>query len=643
MKKNRLVALLLAAMMALSLFAACGKTDAPAPGADASNPTPAPTPSNPTPAPEAPVETKTEKVLRTYMSGDAAMLNAHDDTETYVETLLKYCSSSLWRTIPNEIGNNYEYIPDLATDMPKQVKTEENVTYTKYVAEKQADGTSIYKPEDAVATLTTWEFQVRDDAVWHNGESLTAEDLIYSWKVLIDPVMTNKMANFLYTNSITLYNGEKYYRGECEWEDVGIKLLDDGKTIQITCVGTPDERTFCAHFTSRVIYPVYKEYYEGGMNAAKDSTTYGDSENSFMGCGPYFLTDWEQGNKHVYTKNPDHWLADLFNFDTVEVYIIKEQNAAVQMFEAGKLDELTPNADTIESYMEDPRLVSYPSINIRYLEVNDGSKPTKNPVADTQAWRKAVYHSIDRETIAKRFFGNMEPAGWMVNGSAGLLSPEGLTFRESEWGQKIEKMIADSSAEGHTTGYNPELARKYLAEAYAEKGLAEDTVIEVTFLCDSDTPAWLNTAEWLATQYEEIFEGKVKLSLAIYLAEMSTSAAKDTYDWDLNNNLWARSLSRTYPFESFYYFTSGYASHPNCYLSDEFDAQFDYCRSIQNESYDKILEETYKLEMIYLDEVINCPVVQVVNYTLFSDRLQLPVDTYVPGYGWGVMYGDIVE
>ena len=50
-----------------------------------------------------------------------------------------------------------------------------------------------------------------------------------------------------------------------------------------------------------------------------------------------------------------------------------------------------------------------------------------------------------------------------------------------------------------------------------------------------------------------------------------------------------------------------------------------------------------QLEMIYLDEVINCPVVQVVNYTLFSDRLQLPVDTYVPGYGWGIMYGDIVE
>ena len=641
MKKSRLFALLLALAMVVSLFAGCAKDD-PAPTPDTPAPTPGtttPTPSEPTPA--EPVAK--EKVYRTYMSSDNAMLNAHDDTETYVETPLKWCSSALWRTVPNEVGNNFDYIPDLATDLPKLIKTEENVTYTKFVAEPQDNGTSIYKPVDDVATMTTWEFSIRDEAVWHTGEQLTAEDMIYSWQMLIDPVLSNKMSNFLYNNAITILNGEKYFRGECEWDEVGIKLLEDGKTIQITCVGTPDERTFCSHFISRVAYPVYKEYYEAGMNDDRSETTYGDVLEHWNGCGPYYFVEWQEDNKHVYKKNPDHWLADLFHYDTVEVYIIKENNAAVQMFEAGKLDELTPDANTIENYLEDPRLVSYPSIYVRYLEVNDGSKPTKNPVADTMAWRKAVYHSIDRETIAKEFFGHMKPAGWYVNGEAGLLSPDGLTFRESEWGQKIEQMVADWSAEGHTTGYNPELARKYLQEAYAEKGLAPDTKITATFLYDSETPAWQKTAEWLDTQYDEIFEGLVDLTLTVYPAEMSTSAAKDTFEWDINNNNWGRGMSRTYPYECFYYFTSGYASHPNCYLSERLDAQFDYCRSIQNEPYETILEETYKAEMIYLEEVVHCPVVQVVNYTLFSDRLDVPVQTYIPSFGWGTMYGDIVE
>ena len=48
-------------------------------------------------------------------------------------------------------------------------------------------------------------------------------------------------------------------------------------------------------------------------------------------------------------------------------------------------------------------------------------------------------------------------------------------------------------------------------------------------------------------------------------------------------------------------------------------------------------------EMIYLEEVVNCPVVQVVNYTLFSERLEVPMQTYIPGFGWGTNYGDIVE
>ena len=641
MKKSRLFALLLALAMVVSLFAGCAKDD-PAPTPDTPAPTPGtttPTPSEPTPA--EPVAK--EKVYRTYMSSDNAMLNAHDDTETYVETPLKWCSSALWRTVPNEVGNNFDYIPDLATDLPKLIKTEENVTYTKFVAEPQDNGTSIYKPVDDVATMTTWEFSIRDEAVWHTGEQLTAEDMIYSWQMLIDPVLSNKMSNFLYNNAITILNGEKYFRGECEWDEVGIKLLEDGKTIQITCVGTPDERTFCSHFISRVAYPVYKEYYEAGMNDDRSETTYGDVLEHWNGCGPYYFVEWQEDNKHVYKKNPDHWLADLFHYDTVEVYIIKENNAAVQMFEAGKLDELTPDANTIENYLEDPRLVSYPSIYVRYLEVNDGSKPTKNPVADTMAWRKAVYHSIDRETIAKEFFGHMEPAGWYVNGEAGLLSPDGLTFRESEWGQKIEQMVADWSAEGHTTGYNPELARKYLQEAYAEKGLAPDTKIEVGFLYDAGSESWLRAAEWLADQYQEIFEGLVTMYITPYPDGMSTTAAKETFEWDLNCNNWGRGMSRTYPYECFYYFTSGYASHPNCYLSERLDAQFDYCRSIQNESYEKILEETYKLEMIYLEEVVHCPVYQTVNYTLFSDRLEVPVQTYIPSFGWGTMYGDIVE
>ena len=59
--------------------------------------------------------------------------------------------------------------------------------------------------------------------------------------------------------------------------------------------------------------------------------------------------------------------------------------------------------------------------------------------------------------------------------------------------------------------------------------------------------------------------------------------------------------------------------------------------------YETILQETQKLEIIALEDVITIPVVQGVNYELFADRLQLPMKQYVPGFGWGSMFGDIVE
>ncbi len=649
MRKPRMLATLLAVAMLVTVLAACGNsTTTTTPGTTTTTPgTTTTTPGTTTPGTTTPATpTASEKVYRTYLTADIPLMNAHDYTDTSIETPIFYCLAGIFRPVPDDDGNGYHYVGDMATDLPELVKTEENQTHTKYVQETQADGTSIYKPEEETVTLTTWQWTIRDGMTWHNGETLDAEDLVYSWKMLMDPVLSNRMANFLYNNGIVLYNGEKYFRGDCEWEDVGIKVLPDGKTMQIIAVGTPDQSSVMSHFNSRVCYPVYEPFYEAGMSADRTETTYGDTLEHWMGCGPYIFEEWAQNNKMVYRKNPNYWLADLFHFDVVEVYIVKEQNAAVQMFEAGKLDDLTPNADTIETYLEDPRMVSYSSIYIPYIEINDGSSPVKNennPIADTLEWRKCIYHAIDRETIAKQFMGHMEPAGWYVNGEAGMLSPNAQTYRESEWGKKVEELVASWSAPGHTTGYNPDLARQYLKEALAKKGLPEDTHIECIFITDTGSPSWSATAQWLDVQFDEIFNGQVDLTLTVFPEEMSYTNAKKTYAWDLNNNNWGRAMSRFYPYESFYYFSSGYPSHPNWYLSSRYDEQFDYCRSIQNESYDKILEETYKLEMIYLEEVINCPVYQRINYTLFSNRLKVPVNTYIPGFGWGTMFGDIVE
>lgn len=621
MKKSRLFALLLAMVMVLSMFAACGSdNDTPDTPDDSQQGS---EDNNNNTVVDDTTATK-EKVYRTYMSDDCSMLNAHDNVNTSLSTPYTYTNSTLWRAVPDEDGKHYHYIGDLAVDLPEIVDT---------VMATDEEG------NEYVAT-TTWQINLREGTCWHNGEAINADTFIYTWKMLIDPVMVNQMANFLYDYSITIVNGEAYFNGECEWEDVGIKKIDE-HTLQITAEGQPSTNDFCSHFGDRSIYPVYEAYYEAGMNADRSETTYGTDLDSYMGCGPYFFDSWTRDSVQVYKKNPNHWLADLFNYDVVEVYIIPEMNARVQMFEAGKLDSLSPDAQTIETYIDDPRMVSYPSTSVLHIDIN--CLNTENPVSSSVNYRKAIYHAIDRETLAANAFGYMEPTGTYISGQAGILSESGIPYRETEYGMATTELVASWSAEGHTTGYNPELALEYLKKAYDECGVSYDTSIELIMAFDAGDSSWKACGEYLQEQFPTIFDGMLTIKIVNY-SGISTTEFKKGNDtgWDLSPNDWSRSVSRNYPHTAFYYYLSTYSSHPNNYFSEKFEEQYAICDGLRD-NYDEMLKQTQILEEIYLDEILQCPVVQSVNYEMFSERLVLPVDQYIPGFGWGAAYGDIVE
>ena len=152
--------------------------------------------------------------------------------------------------------------------------------------------------------------------------------------------------------------------------------------------------------------------------------------------------------------------------------------------------------------------------------------------------------------------------------------------------------------------------------------------------------SWKPTAEYLQEELPKVFNGRIQLKSVTY-STSTTEFKKGTDQWDLSPNDWSRTLSRTYPHAAFYYFTSGYANHPNVYVDAEFDAQYAVCDSDEvRMNYDRLLDETAKLEKIYLDKVIHIPVCQEVGYELYSDRVVLPMKQYLPVIGWGLPYGD---
>jgi len=612
---KKLMALLLAAMMLLSLAAGCGN-DKPA-ETPTTPTTPAPTtpaPTTPAPTEPAPVE---PKVFYTYLSADVDTLNGMATAYDTNTTPISYCNSTLWLAVPNDDGMGFHFVPDLAADMPKQIDE------------------------------LTWEFSIREDATWQNGDPINADTYIFTIQTVLDPKLANPMANFMAKQNITIVNAENYmmqgsegYPATVSWEEVGVKKIDD-RTIQISTVDPISQQDFCTHFTHRSNYPIHPELYQECMSDDGLTSTYGSDLDHWIGCGAYTFETWEYDNIQIYKKNEDHWMADYYNYDEIQVRIIPEMNARLQLFESGQLDNLTPDADVREKYLDDPRMITNPSLYVYDYDLN--TRNSTNPLSGNNNYEKALYHAMNREVMAS-LMGGMEPAGAYVNGQAGCLSESGLTYRDSQYGKEVYELIESWSAEGEVCGYNPELAYDYLMKAYADCNLSEDTVITLKSLHTESSVNGGKLCELIMADFAEIFKGKIVVECTPCAPGTTLTIMETMPDtWDFTFQDWGRSLSRTLPYEVFQYHRESYTGRPTHTYTDAFEAAFQACEAVKNDGYEAILQATQKLELQALEDVTSIPIVQGVSFTLYSDRLELPMKQYVPGFGWGEAFGDIVK
>ncbi len=611
--KRKLMALLLASLMLLSLAAACGNSDNP----DTSDPNggnvtdPNGGAADPNGGNDDNSGSAAEKVYRTYMSQDADTLNGQNTVQSANATPLQWCSATLFRDVPDEDGQGFHYIPDLAAEMP--IKIDDN----------------------------TWQVKLRQEAKWQNGDPINADTFMYSYKTLLDPLDVKAMANFLANGDITIVNAEDYYMqgssNTVAWEDVGIKKIDE-YTLEFKTVEPVDEQAFCTHFMVRALYPIHQGLYESNMAADGTVSAYGSTLDTWVGCGPYKFVQWEYDSIQVYEKNPDYWLSDMFHWDRVEVRIVPEMNARVEMWESGQIDELAPDANTLETYIDDPRLISYPDTMVYHYDIN--CKNENNPITASVNYRKALYHAINREVIAQEIYGHQQPTGTYVNGQAGILSTSGQTYRESKYGKEVTDMIE----EWGPYGYNPEMALEYLDKAYEECNVSKDTVITLKYLYGDGSAEDKKVCEFLMEEFPKIFEGRIQVESQVIAPGMALDyMVSNINDWDIVMMDWDRWLSRTVPYQCYYYFTEGYSAHPNNYFGPNFEAAWAEAEAARSADYETVLQNTQKVELAHLEDMVNIPFCQVVNYIMFSDRLDLPVNTYIPGFGWGTMYADLAE
>lgn len=192
--KKRVISLLLAASMVMSL-AACGNNGNAGESGSVSET-----------GSSAAVESTTDSteeaapVTYTYSYSDAASSTwSPTDWETNDEaSVLSFVTMGLYDFWIGDDGTGYKVVPEMAAEMPVDVTAE-------------FAGNEVYGVPADAAEGYAWRIALNPDACWEDGTPITSADYVYSMQQFLNPDMANYRASSYYTGQLTIANAYGYY------------------------------------------------------------------------------------------------------------------------------------------------------------------------------------------------------------------------------------------------------------------------------------------------------------------------------------------------------------------------------------------------------------------------------------------------
>jgi oligopeptide transport system substrate-binding protein len=492
------------------------------------------------------------------------------------------------------------------------------------------------KPEDVNGDGTVWRISIREDAKWENGEPITADSFIYSWKMCLDPVLVNAQASSFSRNFIEIKNARAYFgqassdpKVEVAWEDVGIKKVDD-HTIELELAGSYSDVEVMRHLTMNSSGLVYEPIYEAEMNADRTATQYGTAGDKLLSSGRFKLVNWVKGAERVFEANPYYLVPERVNVDSIVYRVVEDAGTRVQMFENGELDYVGLDAEGVKTYAEDPRILPGASRYVRTMEINH-THPDY-PIFANPNFRKAMYYAIDRETIAK--LSNTIPAPWIVPYTSVAYS-DGTLFRD---------LAEQAGYVPDNYGYDPELAKELFDKAMEEEGLTKLKFVMNFITTVNDH---VIAAEFLQESLPQIFGAdRFEIELAGLPSPQNLDNLKSSPTnpraYAVTISQWALSAGDFAPNRIFEVYTSTYARKNGPYNCPRLDEL--YAESIQDEvrkDERRAAELAIEMEKVMLEELLVVPINQTTSTGLISDRVILPLDERHTSIGWGLTYADI--
>ncbi|WP_112313321.1 ABC transporter substrate-binding protein [Pseudogemmobacter bohemicus] len=335
------------------------------------------------------------------------------------------------------------YKDDVATLDPAIGYDWQNWSMIKSVFDGLMDyepGTTVLRPGLAESyTISddglTYTFKLRPGVKFHNGREMVAEDVVYSINRVVNPATQSPGQGFF--GMI-----EGFDASAADGSALSGVSAPDASTV-VFKLSRPDA-TFLHVMALNFSYVVPKEVVEA------EGADFGKKP---VGTGAFSLTEWTLGQRLVFTKNPDYWIAGVPYLDSFTVEVGQEPVVALLRAQNGEVDipgDGIPPAKFTE-VMGDPaqaaNVVEGGQLHTGYITMNVTAAPF-----DKVEVRRAVNMAINKDRIVQVINGRAVPATQPLPPSM-----PGYTKDYAGYAYDIDAAKALLAGAGYPDGFETEL------------------------------------------------------------------------------------------------------------------------------------------------------------------------------------------
>ncbi len=245
----------------------------------------------------------------------------------------------------------------------------------------------------------TYTFYIRPNAKFSDGSPITAEDVVFSYRRLVDPKTAATYAEFI----SMIKNAKDVTIGKAKTDELGVNAINKN-IVKITL----EEPT--PYFLKLAAFQNLSIVKKANVEKYGDQFT---QPGNLVSSGAFKLKYWKIGDKITTEKNVHYWKNSATLIEKVNYLPISDVNTELQMYQTGQIDfTYDLPSDKFQDLKKTlgKQLHANPFLSIYYISINNDVPPFKN----NPKLRQALSMAIDRKILATKVTGRGEVASFDI-------------------------------------------------------------------------------------------------------------------------------------------------------------------------------------------------------------------------------------